>query len=210
MTVSCKPHLFSLLLLPLISHPSAWADPITFFNTGVAANGSLLPVGSADSHYTLIYSADPSGIATVSNTGVQSGTAGWITPGADGTQSWASGYYVYEAILDLTGYMESTAVLSGFIAADDSVSIFLNRGGSAVFSGANYWGYTPFQINSGFVSGINRIDFVVHNDQGPTGLSVDGTSVSAMAPEPGSFLLLATGLVGVASVVARKMRPAAL
>ena len=102
----------------------ALADTVTFFNTGVAADGSVLAAGSTDSHYTLIYSSDGgtyTATATTPNgawTGA-TGTAGWISPGASGDQGWNTGYYVYEATLDLTGYIAGTASLSGMVAADD-------------------------------------------------------------------------------------------
>ena len=178
------------------------ADPISFFNTGVDANGVLLAAGAADAHYTLLYSADGNGttaMATTTNVvwAGDTSTAGWISPGSDGNTDWASGYYVYETTIDLTGYTATTAVFSGVIAGDDSMSIYLNRGGSAVFSGSGFSSTTPFLINSGFVSGVNQVDFVIYNNYGPTGLMVDDGQVTATAetPEPGTWLLMGTGIV---------------
>ena len=192
---------------------SALADTLTFFNTGVAADGSLLSAGSADPHYTLLYSSDSgssTAVATSPNgvwTG-DTGTAGWISPGADGNQSWSSGYYVYETTLDLTGYDASTASLSGMVAADDDVYIFLNEGGNAVFSGSGFSSLTPFLINSGFVSGVNQVDFVIVNQGSATGLMVDDTvaTADAQTPEPGSLLLLGTGMAVGALQIVRKQR----
>ena len=193
--------LFAVLAsLPAISASVAKADTIQFFNTAVANDGSLLASGTADSHYSLLYSADPNGTIATATTAhpyweQDTGTAGWISPGSDGTQGWSSGYYVYETLLDLTGYDPATASLSGLIAADNEVYIYLNQGGSALYSGGGFSSGAPFLINSGFISGINQVEFVVHNDGGPTGLMVDDTvaTANAQTPEPGSLFLLAGG-----------------
>ena len=187
------------------------ADTITFANTGIAADGSLLVAGTADPNYTLVYSSD-SGSTTAMATAPNgawvpdTSTAGWISPGADGNESWNSGYYVYETTLDLTGYDASTAVLSGMIAVDDLFYIYLNRGGNAVASGSGFASLTPFVINSGFVSGLNQLDFVVVNQSGPSGLMVDDTlaTADAQTPEPGGLLLLGTGMaVGALQIIRR-------
>ena len=189
---------------------TAWADTIRFSNTGVATDGSLLVAGTADGNYSLLYSADPNGTTATAtsahpNWQQDSATAGWISPGSSGTQDWASGYYVYETLLDLTGYNPLTASLSGMIAADNEVAIYLNRAGSALYNGGGFSSSSPFLINSGFVNGINEVDFVVHNDGGPSGLMVDDTLATATTPTPeaSTLLLIASGTV-LGALVLRK------
>mgnify|MGYP003502844548 CR=1 FL=1 len=57
-----------------------------------------------------------------------------------------------------------------------------------------------FAIDSGFIAGINTLDFVLQNQGGPTGLRVE-MSGTAFVPEPTSMALMA--LVGAALL----MRP---
>jgi hypothetical protein len=82
----------------------------------------------------------------------------------------------------------------GRLASDNSVQIFLNgmntgmgaSGGICCFDH-----FTAFQITSGFVQGVNRLDFVVTNDDcgplcvNPTGLRVEYRL--AEVPEPATF-----------------------
>src|SRR5207249_2044082 len=86
---------------------------------------------------------------------------------------------------DLTGFTPTTAVLTGQFAADNSVTIKLN-GNTVGPTAPAFDTWTSFTINTGFVSGINTLDFIVNNVSGPTGLRVDisGTASPSGAPPP--------------------------
>ena len=89
----------------------------------------------------------------------------------------------------------------GQLAVDNSVQIFLN--GVNTGMGASVFDhFTPFQITSGFVQGVNRLDFVVTNGDcgpfcvNPTGLRVE--SRLAEVPEPATFTYYVIfGLLGL-------------
>ncbi len=196
-------------LFSLVASKAALADSIPFYNTGEAANGSILASGASDPHYTLIYASDGDAYTATATTpnaawATPTGTAGWISPGASGNQSWDAAYFVYQTTLDLTGYDSATAVLSGDVAADNHIYIYLN--GVDEFNSTGFSSQTPFSLTSGFMAGVNTVDFVVLNDSGPTGLLVDNTSATASpTPEPGSLILLATGAVVFTATMRKRL-----
>ena len=198
-----------------LAAPHAFGTTITFYNTGEASDGSALAAGVNDPHYSLV--SNPTGstqtaIATQRNSAwvAPPANSGWISPGASGNSSWASGSYTYETSIDLTGFNASSAIFTGSIAADDSVSIYLNHSSTAAYTATNgFSSLASFSIN-GFQRGVNVIDFVVVNQSGPSGLLVTG-SVTAQpltiaAPEPSTFVLVASGgLVTLTGVRRRQL-----
>lgn len=72
--------------------------------------------------------------------------------------------------------------MSGSYGADNSGGILLN-GAATATSGAGYNPLQPFSLSTGFVAGVNHLDFVAVNfgasGSNPTGLRVDGLSGSA-------------------------------
>jgi hypothetical protein len=63
---------------------------------------------------------------------------------------------------------------------------------------------TPFSmiINSGFVAGVNTLEITVSGNGKTDGLLVDGRV--NVVPEPSTYALMATGLVGVVGVARRR------
>ena len=75
--------------------------------------------------------------------------------------------------------------ISGRAAADDGVTAIVLNGVVLPHSAQGFDHFTPFVITSGFVAGINTLDFVVENGAGPTcnpsGLRVEMTASSDTA-----------------------------
>jgi hypothetical protein len=157
------------------------AGQVAIFNTGVDGCGNLLPDQSADPHFSL-----SGGSAFVVTNGPFPLDSSWL---ADGPRSkWiapsptASGAqfttFDYQTTFDLTGFDPSTVTLTGSWATDnEGVDIFIN-GKSTGFSinpadRAGFRSLSPFTISTGFVVGVNTLDFIVHNDEAVTGLRVE-------------------------------------
>lgn len=174
--------------------PPAGNVPIAIFNTGANSTGGLDPDGSTDVHYNLVGGSDPSvgSTAFVANA-VHSPifpngpwllndiNSKWLSPVANANTGLNAGTYVYQTTFDLTGVDPSTVTLTGQWAAASFGSIVLNGVPVAGASSPGPTGLSGFTINSGFLHGINTLDFVVTNNflttflgtsPNPTGLRV--------------------------------------
>jgi hypothetical protein len=205
----------ALFALSSFSGTCALASSINIYSTGVSVTNGV------DNHYDI--TAGPTSHAVVSGTGsaaaylttdfgggwvADSATSKWISPAADANQNFRDYFYTYETTFTLAGLNPNTAELTGKLAADDDVTVYLN--GEKVLKSFGTWtSFATFSIDDNFVAGVNTLDFVVDNDgSGPTGLDVaiSGTAKSA-APEPATCSLLAgAGLVGLAGLLRRRTK----
>lgn len=145
---------------------SAFGNPIPVFSTGVNDDGTVGPPFFPDIHWTA------NGHQTIS-LGVTD--FGWF--GAPNGCQWTSvagenyeGYQMdtYATTFDLTGLDPNSAQLSGVLGGDDLVYTGFLNGNQFGVSG-NYNSPGSFQVSSGFVAGINTLQFQVYNQGGPTG-----------------------------------------
>ena len=83
---------------------------------------------------------------------------------------------------DLAGFDPSTAVLLGGWATDnDGLDIRLNDVSTGLINRGQFAVLTPFTVTSGFVPGVNKLEFIVNNAAaGYTALRVDGLRVGAL------------------------------
>jgi hypothetical protein len=186
------------------------------YNTGVNASGAVLPLQSLEQHYSV---SGASSIAYVEppvyepNLGwawlpAPAGSA-WIGPNS--TTNTASpdpeGIYHYTLNFNLTGYNPADVRISGSWMTDNTGELYLN----GVFTGfttdpESYKHPTAFNLASGFVSGVNTLEFRVLNEfvgPNPSGLCVSGLSAT-LVPEPTSAVLIIVG--SLATMVPWKQR----
>ncbi|HEY5913299.1 MAG TPA: immunoglobulin domain-containing protein [Verrucomicrobiae bacterium] len=167
------------------------------FGTGIATDGTLLPGAAVDPHWILASSVDPlypgPGAIVVSD-GYPIAAGAWVlngpkskwiaprenqndTPGVGGGND--GGDYVYQTVVDLTGYDVSKVRLVGAWATDNSGTDIKVNGVSTGLTCGGFQGLTPFVITTGLIAGPNTLDFTVYNatntavTPNPTGLRVD-------------------------------------
>ncbi len=206
---------YGLTLLIACGCMPAFGTTISIFNTGESASGPALSTGVADPHYSLV--SAPAGVSLTAITTQpvywtsNTSTADWISPGASGAINWPVGNYDYQTTFSLAGDNPATAQLSGSWASDNNGCIYLNgvnTNDCTTFAG--FTSLTSFSITSGFVAGTNTLDFEVYNGGGPSGVfaQVSGTAnptSPSPTPESSSWILAATGLLGAAGMMRRRI-----
>lgn len=184
------------------SDASAWT--VAFTVSGV--DGAAFPSGP------FVAAANVAGRFT---DGVQ-----WIANDADGSNGGVGNWtqFVFRQSFDLAGFDASSATLQFQWAGDDSGEIFADRGHWVPKFSLNDgplvpWGTGPtysfgpvVTLDSGFLAGMNHIDFFVQGNGQTDGLAVKAVSFTASpVPLPPAAGLLLGGLAALAS---RRRRPA--
>jgi hypothetical protein len=197
------------LAAALASSQARAASITTLFSTGVDATGAPLAPNTPDSHYVMA-AGSVDGTAGLTPFVVPPGfpippwaantaTAQWITPRLP---EGVNGAFNYTTTFNLTGFTASTASITGTLSADDQV-VGVELNGVLVVPpittpDQSFTTLHPFNINSGFVSGLNTLEFLTMNNHGAvTGFIADMTGTVAAVPEPTSLAMLLTGACGL-------------
>lgn len=184
---------------------------IQLFNTGVDSAGGLLPNATVDPHYAVISAPSPYNTAYTGDGVDTLGGMPWLDDGPNsrwiGVTPWMAewrptGTYVFRTTFDLSGMIPSSASINISIASDNTCEVFLNgihTGITTPFAGFD--SFSSYTINSGFVNGVNTLDFSVFEPGStPSGLRVEMTGYATVVPEPTIACLagLATFLLSAA------------
>ena len=179
----------------------ASAGTLTVFGTGVDCSGNLLPGGSVDSHYFfadlgspgIVYSPPALWPAWLPD----DPHSGWIGF-RDSGDTRPFGTHDIETTFSLAGYDSATATLTGSWVADQYGSLYLN-GHLIESAGDGNWNWTGgsnptgFTITSGFLPGLNTLDFQVTFPDTFDGLRVEPMTLTATptgVPDGGETAML--------------------
>jgi len=193
----------------------AWSAPL-LYNTGVDDAGNPIASNAVDSHYQITGSGvfGPNAYAKHDGDGypiqagvwlLDDGVSSWIVPSTNfffGDQAGVTDRMTYRLRFDLTGYLPASGTVTGRWAVDDTgLDMRLNGvsvPGATGNNQPNYAAWSNFTISSGFIDGINTLEFDTESTLNPTGLRVEFTSVVFQpVPEPGTGAMLIAGLLAV-------------
>jgi hypothetical protein len=210
------------------------ASIVGLFNTGVDdSNVALATFGGEDTHYEII-STSASSFALGSSITYEhpsyvagDGDSKWISGNATGLTGSPSSTTTYRLSFSLTGLDPLSAVISGNWGTDNEGTIFLNGVNTLisltgsipnVLDGGDFDNFTrlhAFSISSGFVAGLNTLDFVILDTGPPSAMRVDDLAGTANAviptptiavPEPASWALMLVGFFGLGGALRTRRR----
>ncbi|HWN94882.1 MAG TPA: lamin tail domain-containing protein, partial [Methylomirabilota bacterium] len=166
------------------------------FNTGVDANRIALADGAADPHYVLSYTAQgPVGAnATVCLNhpawAANDASSKWISVVNNGATTINGGGYGYRTTFSLDGFIPSSVRINFSVAIDNAMTNVFVNGTPTGFAFTGFAGFSsPFTLSSGFLSGVNTLEFGTENQGAGPGaframLSGTGLMPNTNAPLP--------------------------
>jgi hypothetical protein len=161
------------------------------FNLGFTATATLVTPSDADWYGGWV--ADNS-------------TSAWIA--YDPNNAYDNGLGNYSTTFTLTAGDVSAVSLSGAWTLDDSGSLYLNGTDIGDLGDGSWGGLTAFSVAAGssdFVVGTNTLSIdITASDDYLEGVNLQGTlsdyTAPATTPEPGSIVLLSTGLLALVAL----------
>jgi hypothetical protein len=184
---------------------------IDVYNSGVDDSGAQLNAGEQDPHFMIVDTGAAAIVRGSRTSGYyQDPDAKWIWLTEDGTYPPPTRPIppvTIRTTFDLTNLDHNTAAITGVWSADNLGEIFLNgiSTGIELVNGANRqrnWTRShSFEIRSGFVAGVNTLDFRVvdlSTVDGQGGLRVELAGTAETIPEPAGLPLLGILTIAVA------------
>jgi hypothetical protein len=203
------------LLIASCCVASAFAAPVTgLFNSGVDGTGTALVGGdgTVDAHWTLVSGpgvGSPVSAVTYKHPAyfADDAVSRWISVSSIGGPS--AGNYVFQTTFDLTGF-DPLATSVGYRCATDNALNGVTLNGGAVGGDCDgFGGFSGFStISSGFVAGVNTLQFTVTDLGSPMGFRVEFNSSTReleAVPEP-STILLSSGAFGALVLLRKRFR----
>lgn len=209
---------FVAAVVTLSASLAAHADTLSLgsYGTGTTAPGSVVNSSVTYGASGATYDISPNGVwaGPLSN-------SSWVSfnPGTSPTSSGNPTYVAPNGTYTYSTTFTATDATSGSITvlADDTTDILLN-GNIVASAGSGQAAHCTVTVpnclepvtfaldGSYFVDGLNTLTFNVDQDwHNGTGLDFTGSVQTGVTPEPSSFLLLGTGLLGAAGVLRKRM-----
>lgn len=201
----------SIALTPALIHAQGFSG---LFNTGVDATGTPLATGATDTHYQVVENGNSQAFVVFQPVYAVDASARYIWEQAGGGPTNVT--RTFRTTFTITaGYDPLTAILNGKWSTDNTgLDIFLNGFASGNTS-LGFGAYTPFSITSGFLAGLNTLDFRVRDEGTVAAFSATDLIGSArlsgpptVVPEPSTVALMMAGLAGLGVVAHRRKRHA--
>jgi hypothetical protein len=209
------PVMAASLAMVVLSAPAVAAVPIAgLVNSGQVAGGGVVTSGVVQEANWLLNGQSQPWNSVINGSFPQgpwladNATSRWMTPTRSAGESFdpaADGFYTYALAFDLTGFQPQTASFAGRFLVDNQVSA-IRLNGNLISQGGlgSFASWTSFAASSGFLNGVNTLEFTVRNLR----VEFQQSSVTAV-PEPASWAMLIAGF-GLVGAAARRRRVAGL
>ena len=206
---------------------SSAASAFVIYKTGVDNSNSVAAAGTSDLHWILDSVPNGSSYVTQVLTSVSgfpiapngpwigdNGISAWIAPlYISGTNPGSNvvGSYIYtQSFFVSAAELAASPTLNGRFALDNwSNNIILNFNNTGISlpfdpAGTDFTQWHSFNINTGFVEGVNTLSFYVINS--PGGVNGNPSGLRVEVPEPGTLALVGLALFGFGAARRRKQK----
>jgi hypothetical protein len=180
----------------------AQAAPIsTLFGTGLDGSGNALVGGASDSDWIVVETGQAARVRTQlpGTYFANNSLSQWIWQNADGSPINVD--RTFRTTFDLTGFDNTTAVINGMWGVDNIGLDILINGTSLGISlpgvvVSNFSQLHAFTINSGFIAGMNTLDFKVRDAGGVSAFraQLSGEARLQAVPTPATLALVSLAL----------------